>query len=314
VEAANTPLIPMDSPLDDKVNQIGSYIYPMIAIIGSITNILNICILRRRPIRISPCSYYFLAFACSSLLYIIIRCITQILRIYFSLSSFVSVDSFCKIEAFSVYLLPVHATFMLVFASSDRFCASSHKKCYRDFSKIYHAKRIICLSTILIIIYFCPFLFIIYWDQTIDDCDQDRTVFNIVYLSSRVIILYIILPIAMILFGILTIRNIHHQRNRVISIVMNPGALKFRRNESQLACMLLVQVGVYIIFSVPAAVTYSLMTFSPSMNTPFMTGLRSIAILLQLCIFILSFVIYILSSTIYRDEFVRMLKLNRFFR
>jgi hypothetical protein len=214
-------------------------------------------------------------------------------------------------EAFTIYLLPVYATFMLVFASIDRFCASSHRKSYRDLSQIYLAKRIIYISTSIIIIYFLPFLVITYWNKTINDCYQDPTIINILYLSSRTIILYVILPIAMIIFGFLTIRNIRQQRNRIIPI---PGLLKYRRNESQLARMFLIQVGVYIIFSLPAAITYPMITFTPSMNTSLMNGIRSLAVLWQLFIFLISFIIYTLSSRIYRNEFIRMFKLNNFCR
>jgi hypothetical protein len=55
--------LPIDSSFDDRVNQIAFYLYPIIEAIGSIINILK-C---RRPILISSCSYYFLAFAFSSL-------------------------------------------------------------------------------------------------------------------------------------------------------------------------------------------------------------------------------------------------------
>jgi hypothetical protein len=90
----------------------------------------------------------------------------------------------------------------------------------------------------------------------------------------------------LIIFGFLTIRNISQQRKRITSLVINPA----RRNESQLACMLFVQVSVYLIFSLPAAVTYLIITFIPSMDTPLMMGVRSIAILWQLCIFLTSFI------------------------
>ena len=300
------------SIFNSKLNEISLYIYPIMAFTGILTNILNICILRRRALLISPCPYYFLAFALSSLLYICIRCTSQFLRIYSSNNTFLS-DTYCKIEAFAIYLLPVHATLMLVFASFDRFCRSSLQKSHRDLSQIYLAKIIIFISTILTVIYFLPFLFIIYWDRTINDCYQDSAIISTLYLSSRVILLYMLLPIALVIFGFLTIRNISRQRIHAASIVINLRSLKVRRNESQLARMLLVQVGVYLIFSLPAAVTYPILTFIPSMNTPLMTGIRSVAILWQLCIFLTSFIFYILSSQIYRNECIRMLKLNNVF-
>ena len=301
--------MPNDSTLYNKVNQIASCIYPILGTIGSITNILNMCILTRRAIRISPCTYYFFAFACSSLLYVLIRCTTQMLRIDWPTLSFLS-DAYCKIEGFTVYLFPVHATSMLVLASFDRYCASSYREACRSWSQIYVAKRIILFSTIVILIYFLPFLFLVYLNTTTNDCYQDSTMINILYLSSRVIILYVLLPIGMMIFGFLTIRHIRHQRTRIASVVVNPRMLRLRRNEGQLARMLLVQVGAYVIFSLPAAITYPMISFIPSMNTPTMMGIRSIALIWQLCIFIVSFIIYTLSSQIYRNEFIRMLKLR----
>ena len=310
----NIPLVPADFAFDDWIDQIGLYLYPIIEIIGILTNILNICVLSRRTILISPCSYYFLVFAVSSLLYICIRCSTQFARLILPLQPFLS-NPYCKIEAFLIYFLPIHATLMLVFASIDRFCASSDQKSCRDFSQIYFAKRIIFISTSITIIYFLPFFFVIHWDQLTNNCHEDSTMIIILYLSTCVVILYLLLPIAMIIFGLLTIRNIHRQHNRIIAIVSNPGFLRTRRNESQLARMLVVQVSTYIIFSLPAAVTYPLITFVSSLaESPLMNGVRSIAVLWQLWMFLLSFIIYILSSRTYRKEFLRMFRFNRFCR
>jgi membrane-anchored glycerophosphoryl diester phosphodiesterase (GDPDase) len=122
-----------------------------------------------------------------------------------------------------------------------------------------------------------------------------------------VILYYIIGPIGMITFGLLTIRNIRNQTLRVAPMVSQN---RHRRTESQLSRVLLIQVGTHLFFSIPAAVVYVITTFIPSANTPFFSGLRLISVLWQQPIFFLSFFSYILSSTLFRTELLKMFKLN----
>jgi hypothetical protein len=75
----------------------------------------------------------------------------------------------------------------------------------------------------------------------------------VVYLSSRVILSYIVVPLAMAIFGLLTIRNIQTQMRRVANVAMNPQRQNRRhRIERQLARMLIIQVTAYIVFCTPA--------------------------------------------------------------
>jgi hypothetical protein len=122
-----------------------------------------------------------------------------------------------------------------------------------------------------------------------------------------VILYYIIGPIGMITFGFLTIRNIRNQTRRVGPMILQN---RHRRTESQLSRVLLIQVGTHLFFSLPAAAMYVITTFIPTANTPFFSGLRLISTLWQQPIFFLSFFSYILSSTLFRTELLKMFKLN----
>ncbi|CAF4490177.1 unnamed protein product, partial [Rotaria sp. Silwood2] len=66
-----------------------------------------------------------------------------------------------------------------------------------------------------------------------------------------------------IIFGFLTIRNIHNQQNCIIATITTLRLIKSRRNQNRLPRMLIVQISIYIIFSLAAAVTYSIITFMP---------------------------------------------------
>jgi hypothetical protein len=196
---------------------------------------------------------------------------------------------------------------MLVCASFDRFCASSSSVRVRSFSSVRVAQRVIIIISISLSIYMSPFILISYWDYNKNVCSQYSTTLIVVYLSSRVVLYYIIGPIAMITFGLLTIRNIRNQTRRVAPMIPQNG---HRRTEGQLTRVLLTQVGIHLFFSIPAAALYVITTFIPSANTPFFGGLRIITVLWQQPIFFLSFFSYILSSTLFRTELLKMFKFN----
>jgi hypothetical protein len=196
---------------------------------------------------------------------------------------------------------------MLVCASIDRFCSSSSSVRIRNFSNVRVAQRVIIIVTIVTTIYMSPFLIIYHWDYNTNLCSQYSTRLTAIYLSTRVILYYIIGPLAMITFGLLTINNIRNQTRRVGAIVLQN---QHRRTEGQLTRVLIIQVGIHLFFSLPAAVMYVMTTFVPSTNTSLFSGLRLISVIWQLAILFLSFFSYILSSTVFRTELVKMLKLN----
>ncbi|CAF4370976.1 unnamed protein product, partial [Adineta steineri] len=106
----------------------------------------------------------------------------------------------------------------------------------------------------------------------------------------------------------LTIYNMRSQANRVAPVGQHNH---HRRTEGQLARMLIIQVGVYIVFLLPSGVTYTLVTFVPEMNTLFYTTIRSITILWQQGAFFFSFFVYILSAKVYRDELKKFFEWNQ---
>ncbi len=131
-----------------------------------------------------------------------------------------------------------------------------------------------------------PFPVIYYWDYNTNQCSQYSTKLTAVYLFTRVILYYIIGPLAMITFGLLTINNIRNRRRRTAPMVLQN---QHRRTEGQLARVLLIQIGIHLFFSLPIAVMYVMTIFIPSTNTPFFSGLRMICTIWQLGIFVFSF-------------------------
>jgi hypothetical protein len=292
--------------LNTETTRVSVYVLPVLITFILITNIINICVLCRKSLRMSSCTYYFLVMAVASLVYLPFTPINMYLNIRFGLN--IAFSAFgCRIVLFFTFTAALIFIVSLVCASADRYCASSSSVRLRRFSNPRVAYRIIIVATLLIMIYLIPFLIINHWDDSTKRCAQYSNTLIVVYLSSRVVLHYILGPLMMAIFGMLTIQNIRSQGRRM-QPVSHQG--RRRRTEGQLSRMLIIQVGTYLLFSLPVCVTYILVTFLPSIVTPLVSGIRAITIFWQLGAFFVSFFLYILSADIYRTELKKMLHLN----
>jgi hypothetical protein len=144
------------------------------------------------------------------------------------------------------------------------------------------------------------------WNETTNTCLQDSNLLISVYIFSQVILYDITAPILMAIFGLLTISNIHQHAVRT-----GPQAVpvRGRRTERQLARMLILQISVHLILTLPYGVIYSMVAFNPSAQTPNILALRYIFVAWQQCDYFMSFFLYVVSGSIYRKELLRILKL-----
>ncbi|UJR17694.1 hypothetical protein I4U23_004592 [Adineta vaga] len=292
--------------LAEQVDQTTIYVQPIHFILSMITNILNICILRDRTLRSSPCTHYFLSFSCASILYTCILCPTQILRRYNIL--WMNTNIGCKLSPYLLFVLPLQASIMLILASFDRFCSSSSESIkLRSLSNVRIAQWSIIFSSILCALYMLPMMFIYDFNSNLHLCIQYSNTPTTIYAFSQIGIYYILAPIIMMIFGVLTISNIRRQLTRIQPrTCVRPN----RRTESQLARMLIIQIAVHMIISLPFGIMYLINTFIPSSRTPFIIGIRLIFVAWQQCDYFVPFFLYILSGGIYREKLVRMFKSN----
>jgi hypothetical protein len=93
-----------------------------------------------------------------------------------------------------------------------------------------------------------------------------------------VFLYYILAPILMIIFGLLTIYNICQH-----TVHVGPQRISAsdRRTEGQLTRMLIIQLSVHIILTVPFGITYSMNAFNPSTQTPNILAVRYILVIWQ---------------------------------
>jgi hypothetical protein len=273
-----------------------------------VTSIINVCVLCRRTLRSSPCTYYFLATVPPVLSYAIVASLTIIVQSRYGIS-ISNTPVTCRLVQYLLYASPLLYILMLVCASIDRFCSSSTSVRLRRFSQVRVAQRIIIIVWILALLYMSPFLAIYYYEN--DNvtiflrCVPYATTIATAYLMSRVILYYFMLPIILGIFGALTIYNIRIQIRRVRRAHV---ANAFRRSEGQLARMLIIQVGVYFIFFTPVGITYTIQTFVPSMNTQYFITIRTLMVVWQQGGYFIPFFFYILTGKIYQKELKKMIK------
>ena len=258
-------------------------------------------ILSSRVLRSSPCTHYFLAYAIFSIIYTCLACPTQFLRGY-------SIDWAnervgCKIHFYFLFVVPVQAKVMLLLASFDRYCSSSRSCQFSVESTIRTARISIVVGSIFTSVYMSPMLFIYHWNEESKTCTLRSNTLIYIYICSQIIFYYILTPLLMTVFGVFTILNIRHQSIR--AKLMTP-ALRHRRNEGQLARMLLLQVGIHLILILPFGVTYTINAFDPSTRTQNILAIRYILVLWQQCDYFVSFFLYVLSGSVYRKEFFRI--------
>jgi len=289
----------------ERIDQTTIYTQPIFFVLITVTNTLNICILRSPILRLSPCTYYFLAYSVFSIIYTFFLCPLQILR-RFSIP-WTNTSTGCRMQNFLLFTFALQIKLMLTLASFDRYCSSAQSVRLRSLSDLRTARFTITFAALLSVLYMSPMLIINYYDTNSNVCQQYLYKIIISYTSSQVIIYYILIPLFMIVFGLLTILNIRQQPKCGSTIVT---CSRHRRSEGQLARMLILQVGVHLIHSLPFGITYIMNSIAPSTRTVIIIAVRQASVPWLQCDYFMFFFLYILSASIYRQELFRLFKLR----
>ncbi|CAF1254568.1 unnamed protein product [Adineta ricciae] len=291
------------SQLLDFALQANIYLQPVQFTLITITNIINICILRSRILRSPPCTYYFLGYAISSIAYTLLVCPTQFLRGYHI--DWANTRIGCKLHYYIVFLPPFIARMMLVLAALDRYYSSSYTRQFYAANTKRMTRSIILVCVIASTIYMSPMSVIYYFNESNGICLQYTNTLITIYIFSQMTIFYMAAPVLMFACGLLTIINIrqHVARTNLRSILSQR-----RRTEGQLARMLVLQVTVHLIITLPFGIVYLINAFDPSTRTPNVLGIRYILVIWQQCDYFMSFFLYVFSGSVYRREFFRLIR------
>ena len=271
------------------------YLQPVQFVLGIVTNTLSIRIFCSRAFRSSACTQYFLAYAIFNIMYVSLSCPTQFLR-SFRIDWASNIIS-CKIFYYFIYTPPIIARFMLVLATFDRFCSSSSSLRLRSISTLIKSRIIIITTTTLISFYMCSTFVIYYWNETSQICLPCTDRISSIFFFSQMLLYYILGPVLIFIFGGLTVYNI---RKHKVHVQTN------RRTEGQLARMLLAQITIHIILTVPFGVVYCMNLIDSSTRTLNILAIRYLFVIWYQCDYFISFFLHVLSGQVYREQCLKI--------
>jgi hypothetical protein len=257
--------------LDCISEQLNRYIAIVIFIFGTVGNILNCLVLSQRTLRTNPCALLFLVSSFVDLISILFGLTTRILAGW-NLDPTTTINWICKIFTFIVFSTRTTAIWLITLAVIDRWLLTSVDMHRRQMSSLKNVTRGITISFILSII---SYIHILYCCQAnimnaplkcYVESEACRLSTDLVY----ALITTVIPLVSMIIFGLLTISNVHQVRSRVQSTTTMSITIPCRRQQAQprridhhLLRMLSVQILLLIILSVPQAFQRLYITFKP---------------------------------------------------
>ncbi|UJR16851.1 hypothetical protein I4U23_003750 [Adineta vaga] len=257
--------------LNNLSTQFNRYLSVLIFVFGSIGNLLNILILSQRPLLLNPCLRFFLVSSIAYFISLLSGLISRFLSTWNAdLTS--TNDFLCKLRAFIFFNSSTIALWLITLATIDRWLSSSINVHRRQKSTLKNAQRgiigIIILSSIFQIQQFFCF------EANLTDgpvkCYVKTVTCSILSDLSFALITILSPLVLMIVFGLMIISNVHHTQARIQPRIMTidnndqstEHQCRKRKTDRHLLLMLLVQVLVILICTLPLAVSKIHKTFT----------------------------------------------------
>jgi hypothetical protein len=287
--------------------RINASLAPPILILGTIGNLINILVFSRKSLRKNPCSIYFCSASIVSLLALYSGLISRLLGGYnLDLTTWNSI--LCKLRFYFYYVDVALLSWFLVFASLDRCLCTSRLVYRRNFSRRRIAYRLVLYATIISVLFYLQvfYCFVAEQNQFPVECYSKGVIcrpFN----DTQFLIVYSLLPaILMAILGCLTINNVR-QMGRYIEPAVNNNISRQKR--IQLVPMLLVQVVLFCVFTIPLAVTKLYNSLTVLLNLQLTpediareTFIFNVTVLISYLNCSVSFYVYALAGSLFRKE------------
>jgi len=289
-------------------------------VLGTIGVILNTIIFTRRNLFQNSCVQYLLGNTLSNLIVLYWVALTRIFSDGYNNDLSVRSDTFCKIRYFLTYFSRALSTWFIVLACCDRWLSSTQAR--NRYNTVIFARQLMAVTCIVCFLAFFHvlFLFGVQTSSTSVTCYARSGIYRL--LSDLQYLTFYALgpPILMLIFGLLTLKNLRNSRRLVLPNNQNLTSAKQRsiqRRDNQLLMMLLLQVMIIILFTLPFAIQKLVDTFIQKSNqTPVQKAQYDlIAGILRLISYgshAFGFFFYTLSAKIFRNELLRVI--NRIYQ
>ncbi|CAF1237288.1 unnamed protein product [Rotaria magnacalcarata] len=232
--------------------QLNIYLGISMFIFGLIGCLWNMLIFRHYSIRLSSCCVYMLISALASLIQLIFGLLIRIISEGFQLDWTLSNIAWCKIRNYITFCASSISLSCNVWATIDRFLSTCHQIKWRSFNSVYIAKGVCLLTTIIWMLAGIPNLIYIQPMQTRRTCASSSFVWSTVSTYVFNLLGYGICPwLFMSIFGLLTLKNVRRNRSQRINPIPATFLTRMARIDNQLTSVLLFQIIVTIISSMP---------------------------------------------------------------
>ena len=301
--------------LTNILKQIYRYFPIFLLLFGGIGNSLSCLVFLQRALRKNPCALYFLAASISNIVYLSTLTSTMLDAWDETFNLMNTVSGVCKFTMLIILMSRTLSLWFIVLATIDRYLVSSPDENRRQMSSLKRSHQSIIIGCVLTLLM---------WGETFYcfDANLIGTPLKCFTTSSAcrfyndisVTLMSILIPsIIMLIFGGLTIANIHRSRERINPSMSITNALpsRSRKTEQNLTRMLLTQILLIVILNLPQAIfTFYLTITFDQPKTPVQGTLNgfifNILLLFPFISCSISFLLYTLAGKIFRQTFVEM--------
>ncbi|CAF3416264.1 unnamed protein product [Rotaria sp. Silwood1] len=282
-------------------------------IIGNIGCILNTIIFLRPCLNSSSSSRYFLASSFANGLLLHIGLATHILDVGFSIHPYHNISILCKLRNYLINMGGFLSQTYLLLACIDRYLISLNKSRYRSINTIPMANRIILFSACFWLTILSHMLIFSSISPRHHFCFFSSLSYSFFISLHNLILSGFILPILMVFFGLLTLKNIQRIRRQARS------CRRRQRRYHYLSLMLISNVFVSVIFTLVYTsgliyVSFFILTqenITSSRQKVQHRFISFIAIIFYYVPYSISFYVNILTSQHFRRELQKVLRLKR---
>ncbi|CAF1193344.1 unnamed protein product [Adineta steineri] len=245
------------------LKSITKYLYqiggPILMCVGSISCILSLIVFTKKALRKNPCSIYFISYNIANFILMYSSIFTVALSAGYGISPSTYNLAFCRYNLYMAILIDILSSSYLVLASIDRMLVTSVNVRVRQRS----TRRIAYISIISITIFWILFHSHILFTAAIIQAAPNTFVCNlppgpdlILHSYYSLIVKAILIPLLMIIFGVIALKNIRRLRSVAAAPVLtNTGTTVKNQSQSshakdrQFCLMLFIDITAYIIFS-----------------------------------------------------------------
>ncbi|CAF2092279.1 unnamed protein product [Rotaria magnacalcarata] len=278
-------------------------------ILGTVGVILNIIIFTRRSLFINSCTHYLLGNTVANAVVLYWVATTRIFSDGYNIDPSVHSNTFCRLRYFFTYVPRTLSTWFILLACIDRWASSV--KAQRRFNSVLFARIVIVITTTACFLSFCNVLIYFGVQKTATSTTCYAMPGPYRFFSDLQYLTFYALgpPVIMLVFGLATLRNLRRARNQVLPHGVLSSNTNARR-DTQLLIMLLMQVALIIVFTVPFAGqklydTLALAEIKSPLKTAQNNLCAGILRILSYGSHAFGFFVYTLSARIFRKELLK---------